>query len=109
MIGVANEVIKLHNIFKSDSLRTRDNAQVVARKISKLKLSDEIIIDFAGINFASRSFLHELLTATSKFENVRFVNRNDDVELMFRLVQKPKAKIITKFTVEKPVTIAIHN
>jgi len=98
--------VLLYNIFKTDSLRTRDAAQKIIKKISKSK-SYQIIIDFKNINFASRSFLHELITNIKNYKDTKFINTNEEIDLMLKLVKMPKPEIIAKFNIEKPITIQV--
>ena len=56
--------------------------------------SGDVIVDFAGIKFASRSFAQEYLACKSRHRHdVTEVNMSEDVEMMFRVAgsTKPRA------------------
>ena len=80
-------VVKLHDMFCTDTLRHRDTARKVVATFAKEPVTAQIIIDFDRIDFASRSFLHELLTDLGSREVV-FKNRNEEVEQMMEIARK---------------------
>jgi predicted RNA binding protein with dsRBD fold (UPF0201 family) len=80
-------VVKLYDLFCTDTLRHRDTAREVIATLVKEPLSTQIIIDFDKIDFASRSFLHELLSDLGS-RKVTFENRNDEVKQMMDIIQK---------------------
>ena len=82
--------IKLYKIFNTDTLRHRDTARVVLDMISKRRSTERLVIDFAGISFASRSFCHELKRGLGVREVV-FVNMMPEVEGMMSIAfSKPR-------------------
>ncbi len=81
--------IDLYGMFHTDTLRDRRTALLVVKEISK-DSSEFVQLDFANIDFASRSFCHELLTNLTKRDNVRFENVNEEVRhMMIASLKKP--------------------
>ena len=78
--------ISLYQMFGTDTLRYRDSARRVIESLPEASDSP-VIIDFAKIDFASRSFLHELLCDLRSRE-VTFENRNEFVERLMGTIQK---------------------
>ena len=85
--------IKLYDMFCTDTLRHRDTARLVVDALAKEPLSSEVIIDFDKIDFASRSFLHELLSDLGS-RKVVFENRNDEVKQMMEIAQKGTISVV---------------
>lgn len=82
--------IKLRSVLHRSTLRDREAALFVLKEISRIPETCQIEIDFAGIDFASRSFLHELQTGLKSRKNVTFKNVNDDVRnMMIASLKKP--------------------
>lgn len=55
--------------------------------------SGAVIVDFAGIKFASRPFVQEYLACKLRNRHdVTEVNMSEDVEMMFRVVRRSKPK-----------------
>jgi hypothetical protein len=78
-------------MFGTGTLRYRDSAKKVVERLSKEDPS--ITIDFAHIDFASRSFLHELLYRLGN-RKVTFENRNEEVENMMDIIERKAVPII---------------
>lgn len=77
--------INLYQMFGTDTLRYRDSARKVVESLPK---GDSLVmIDFAKIDFASRSFLHELLYVLGS-RKVTFDNRNEEVEKMMGIIER---------------------
>lgn len=74
-------------MFGTDTLRHRETARKVVELIEKDANASSIVIDFNRIDFASRSFLHELLCDLGK-RKVAFENRNNDVKQMMDIILK---------------------
>jgi hypothetical protein len=82
--------IKLYDKLKIDTLRHRETARLVLDDITSHPKTEKIVVDFAGINFASRSFCHELKRGLIDLDFV-FVNMVPEVEEMMRIAfDKPK-------------------
>ena len=79
--------VKLYDMFCTDTLRHRDTARKVVDTLAKEPLSSEVVIDFDKIDFASGSFLHELLSDLGS-RKVIFENRNEEVKQMMEIAQK---------------------
>lgn len=80
-------VVKLYEMFCTDTLRHRDTARKVVALLAREPLSSTVTIDFDRIEFASRSFLHELLTDLGS-RKVIFENRCEEVTQMMDIIQK---------------------
>ena len=76
--------MNLHQIFKTKTLRYRASARQVVENLPKNK---PITIDFENIEFASRSFVHELLHSLGN-RQVTFEHRNADVQKMMEIVER---------------------
>ena len=76
--------VNLHQIFKTKTLRYRASARQVVENLPKNK---PITIDFENIEFASRSFVHELLHSLGN-RQVTFEHRNADVQKMMEIVER---------------------
>ncbi len=84
--------IDLYLMLKTDTLRHRDTARKVLDEVEKAPPIAEIIIDFQGIIFASRSFCHELRNSLCK-RKVIYKNTSSEVNEMMQIVKrKPKIK-----------------
>jgi hypothetical protein len=83
--------INLYQMFGTDTLRYRDSARKVVESLPKG--NSLVIIDFAKIDFASHSFLHELLYGL-RGRKVTFENRNELVEELMGIIQR-KAVCVT--------------
>ena len=58
--------------------------------------SGAVIVDFAGIEFASRSFVQEYLACKLRHRHdVTEANMSEDVEMMFRVVGRSKPRTPT--------------
>ena len=84
---------KLYELFGTDTLRHRETAKHVLDKLSKVPIDEKVVIDFAGISFASRSFCHELKRGLNG-RDVVFVNMLPEVEEMMRIAfAKPQVEL----------------
>ena len=79
--------IVLHDIFCIETLRHRDTAKKVVAMFAKEPVTNQIIIDFDKIDFASRSFLHELLSDLGTHK-VIFENTNEEIKEMMEIARK---------------------
>lgn len=84
---VIQMIICLYDMFGTDTLRHRETARKVVELIEKDANDSSIVIDFSRIDFASRSFLHELLCDLGS-RKVVFENRNNDVKQMMDIILK---------------------
>jgi len=83
MKGCSMKKIVLFDIFRTKTLRNRDTATSITQN---LRSSEIVEIDFADIEFASRSFCHELFVGIKKKQlNVKIINANEQVQQMFRI------------------------
>ncbi|MCW4017378.1 MAG: hypothetical protein NWF00_01630 [Candidatus Bathyarchaeota archaeon] len=79
--------INLFQMFGTDTLRHRETARKVVETLPKDSEHSPIIIDFQNIDFASRSFLHELLCDLGD-RTVDFANRNEEVYQLTEIILK---------------------
>ncbi|WXG43069.1 MAG: hypothetical protein WED04_03240 [Promethearchaeati archaeon SRVP18_Atabeyarchaeia-1] len=85
-----NMEIKLRDMLGTGTLRDRETALFVLKEISQIPETCPVEIDFASIDFASRSFLHELLIGLKCRRNVSFQNLNNEVKNMMNVsLRKP--------------------
>jgi L-arabinose isomerase len=78
--------VSLYQMFGTDTLRYRDTAKKVVESLPET-LESPVTIDFAKIDFASRSFLQELLYDLDCRE-VTFENRSEFVERLMEIIQR---------------------
>lgn len=78
-------------------VNSRDIVSKLNNDISRLK-SNVVNLDFFKVEFVSRSAAHELLTLKEKFsrkllnkKEIVFINANDDVKKMLRVVAMNRA------------------
>jgi anti-anti-sigma regulatory factor len=74
-------------MFCTDTLRHRETARNILERLSKTPKNDLVIIDFDKIEFASRSFLHELMSCLAD-RKVEFKNQNEEVARMTDVISK---------------------
>jgi hypothetical protein len=87
-----NMKISLYDMFYTDTLRDRQTASLVIRRLSNVPSEQPIHIDFSNIKFASRSFCHELLTYLRNRDNVQIENTNKEIQLMMiAALKKPES------------------
>ena len=79
--------VNLHEMFCTDTLRHRDTARKITERISNTPKTDPVVIDFAKIDFASRSFLHELMASLSD-RKIIFKNQNEEVGKMMSIISR---------------------
>ncbi|MBR0037051.1 MAG: DUF4325 domain-containing protein [Bacteroidales bacterium] len=79
------QTIKLNTIYSAD-LYTRSRASELRACIDEG--ATDVVFDFEGIGFMSRSFADEVCNIMDDNKNIKFefINRNTDVETMMRRV-----------------------
>ena len=98
--------IDLFKMMKLDTLRHRDTANKVVESISGVPPEEEVVIDFSGIVFASRSFCHELQRGLEG-RQVTFRNMAPEVDDMMQLVHvKPRIEPRNSFSYKKLELVA---
>lgn len=71
--------------FHTTHLTTRSMAKEVFEELMRMNSSEQVL-DFSGIEFASRSFMVQLYSMLAKQRSqVRLINMNETVERMYRL------------------------
>ena len=85
------QTIKLNTIYSAD-LYTRSRASELRACINKD--ATEVVFDFEGIGFMSRSFADEVCNIMDDNKNIKFVstNRNADVEAMMNKVAEGRSQ-----------------
>jgi anti-anti-sigma regulatory factor len=87
--------IKLYKIVDTDTLRHRETAQMILLPIVKEPRDTPVTLDFSGITFASRSFLHELLSGLNGRE-LKIINAKAEVKFMVKIAfNKPQLRLET--------------
>ena len=95
--------INLYEIVGTDTLRHRETAQTILHTISQEPENKPVTLDFSGIAFASRSFLHELLSALNGREYI-VVNANAEIDFMVKVAfTKPKLRLETSDEIKELV------
>lgn len=79
--------VNLYDMFCTDTLRHRETARKILEKVSTEPKTDLVIIDFSKIDFASQSFLHELMICLAG-RKVVFQNQNEEVKNMASIISK---------------------
>ena len=82
--------VGLYQMFNVKTLRYRESAQEVVEGLPKGDIP--IIIDFANIEFASRSFLHELLQRLGN-RQVTFEHRTETIEKMMEIIERTTVRV----------------
>ncbi len=85
------QIIKLNTIYSAD-LYTRSRASELRSCINKD--ATEVVLDFEGIGFMSRSFADEVCNIVDDCKDIKFefVNRNSDVEVMMTKVSESRSQ-----------------
>lgn len=85
-----NNTIYISKMIDSQSLITRQAARNLFTQISSMQES-VVYVDFAGINFASRSFFDELNSSQNKLKllgkQLEFQNLNDSLSSLLEIVK----------------------
>lgn len=101
-MSIFDKHIKLKKVFEVTALNNRATAKRLVERIEN-SWANTVILDFADIEFASRSFLDELNSHLSHIDKeIKKVNMNSSVKEMDKLVQKPKATYSNSNTESEP-------
>jgi len=90
--------IKIYDHVETDTLRHRETAQKLLQ-IIKEKPDEPVTLNFKGITFASRSFLHELLSGLHDRE-INYTNTNEEILFMAKIAFK---KAVFKLETKKEI------
>ncbi len=78
-------MLPLKQTYQTTHLTTRSLAKRVFEDLMQMR-SPEQVLDFSGIEFASRSFMVQLYSMLAKARSqARYINMNENVEQMYRL------------------------
>ena len=85
------QIIRLKSVYSAD-LYTRSRASELRSCINPAAV--EVVLDFEGIGFMSRSFADELCNIMDDCKDVKFdyVNRNSDIEAMMTKVSDSRSQ-----------------
>lgn len=85
------QIIKLNTIYSAD-LYTRSRASELRSCINKD--ATEVVLDFEGIGFMSRSFADEVCNIVDDSKDIKFefINRNKDVDAMMTKVAESRSQ-----------------
>ena len=75
--------IKIYDYVETDTLRHRETAKQLLQTINQ-NPDEPITLNFKGITFASRSFLHELLSGLQDKE-INYKHTNKEIKTMIDL------------------------
>jgi len=99
--------INLKKLTKKDTLRHRDTAQMILKHIQEAPKNQPVTLDFHGIIFSSKPFLHELLSGLLDRE-IHYTNTNEEIDSMIKLAFiKPKLKLKTDPKIRKLSTLIL--
>jgi anti-anti-sigma regulatory factor len=85
--------IKIREMAQTDTLRHRDTARNIIERVDAAPDGAKIVLDFQGITFASKSFMHELLSSL-KDRQVEYRNVSDEVRMMIGIAfMKPHVRL----------------
>ncbi len=70
-----------------DELRTRRVAALILPY-----MSEDVVLDFSGVNFMSRSFADELYNIKCKFKHVDFSNMQEQPACMYNVVCESRSR-----------------
>lgn len=83
------KTIHVRSILDVSTVATRATARRLFKEQIKRSSADSFVLDFEGIEFASRSFMDELsLLIKDHSYNIRKINMNSQVQQMDELVQE---------------------
>lgn len=90
-MGVMEKRMKIAELISTD-VRSRSNADKIRNEIATS--SQNVILDFLGVTFISRSFTDELYTITEEVNNieVKMINMSDIVKSMSEAVENGRKK-----------------
>jgi len=95
--------LKIYELVETDTLRHRETARKLLHTINQ-NPDDTVTLNFKGVTFASRSFLHELLSGLHDRE-ISYKNTNDEIQFMAKVAfTKPVLKLETKNEVKELVS-----
>lgn len=75
--------LKISELISTD-IRSRANAEIIRAELDGVK--DDVILDFAGVTFVSRSFTDELYNVMCEHKNIKLDNTSDFVKSMIDTV-----------------------
>jgi hypothetical protein len=87
--------IKIYDHVETDTLRHRETAQQLLQTINK-NPEEPVTLNFKGITFASRSFLHELLSGLQG-RKLDYKHINEEIKFMTNIAfKKPVLELQTE-------------
>ena len=94
--------IKIYDQVETDTLRHRETAQQRLQTINQ-NPDEPVTLNFKDITFASRSFLHELLSGLHNRE-INYTNTDEEILFMTKIAfTKPVLKLETEKEVKELV------
>lgn len=94
--------IKIYEYVETDTLRHRETAKQLLQTIYE-NPDETVTLNFKGITFASRSFLHELLSGLNG-RTLNYKETNEEIKAMIALAfTKPVLKLDTPKEVKELV------
>lgn len=89
-----NTMFKIADLISTD-IRSRANADIIRSAIDGIK--ENIVLDFSGVTFVSRSFTDELYNVMKENKNISLVNMSDFVKSMLEAVTKGRNSIFIAY------------
>lgn len=89
-----DKVIKISVLISTD-IRSRANMRIISSAIDGV--NGNVVLDFTGVTFMSRSFTDELYNLMNEHRNIALSHMNDFIQSMYdTVVQSRKSKRIFK-------------
>ena len=96
--------VNVYKIVGTDTLRHRETARTILDTIENAPENTPITIDFTGVTFTSRSFLHELLSGLTN-RKYTLKNTNEEIKAIAMIAfNKPQLKLQTSEQIKELVT-----
>ena len=87
--------IKIYEIVETDTLRHRETARSILQVINEKLANEPVVLNFSGIAFTSRSFIHELLSGLHD-RDISFTNTSAEIRFMIDVAfEKPVLRLET--------------
>jgi hypothetical protein len=78
-----DKILKISKLISTD-IRSRANAEIIRAVVDGIE--ENVILDFRGVTFVSRSFTDELYNVMCEHKNIELVNTSDFVKSMIDAV-----------------------
>lgn len=83
------KIFKISELIGTD-IRSRSNAEIIREEIDGV--NEEIVLDFSGVTFISRSFTDELCTIIEQSNKIRLSGATDFIKSMMEAVASGRTR-----------------